>query len=127
MTRRFGAQLPETFDFRHRQIVSAQMEPDVKKHAAVTGGEDEIITTDPARFVGVMFQRVTVKYSAHFGAAERKPEMTRLRCLHRIHAQAARFIGRARKNLYVQTHATFIAGAPPWCKRFQTRAFLQPR
>ena len=89
------------------------MEPGVKKHAAVAGGEDEIIATDPARFVGIMFQGVTVKNRAHFGAAERKPEMTRLRRLHSIHAQATRFIGRTGKNFYVQTHEAFIAGAWP--------------
>ncbi|HAK05946.1 MAG TPA: hypothetical protein DCO65_01525 [Spartobacteria bacterium] len=30
--------------------------------------------------------------------------MTGLGRLHRVHAQAARFIGRAGKNFYVQTH-----------------------
>src|ERR1051325_7633858 len=47
--RSFGMQLPETFDLRHRQIVAAQVKPSVKEHAAVPGGENEVIAIDPAR------------------------------------------------------------------------------
>src|SRR5690349_19791114 len=34
MSRRFRVQLPEAFDFRHGQIVTAQVQPGVKEHAA---------------------------------------------------------------------------------------------
>ena len=61
--------LPETLDLRHRQIVTAQVEPGVKEHAAVTGGENEVIAIDPARLVGIMAQSVAVKDCAHFRAA----------------------------------------------------------
>ena len=54
VARRFRMQLPETFDFRHRQIVAAHMKPGVKKHAAVTGRENEVIAPDPARLIGIM-------------------------------------------------------------------------
>ena len=62
------------------------------------------------RFVGIMFQRVTVKHRPHFGTAQGKPEMARLRSLHRVHAQTTRLCGRARKDFDIQTHATFIIG-----------------
>ena len=101
MTRRFGVQLSEAFDFLHRQIVTAQIQPGVKEHAAVPGGENEVIAANPARLVGIMPQRVAVKDGAHFRAAQRKPQMSRLRRLHRIHAQPARLVSRARKNFKI--------------------------
>src|SRR6266508_1835657 len=55
MSRRFRMQLPETFDFRHRQIVTAHVQPGVEKHAAVTAGEDEAIAIDPTRLVRIVF------------------------------------------------------------------------
>src|SRR6266404_2393484 len=51
MSRRFAVQLPEPFDFRHRQVITAQVQPSVEKHAAVTCGENEIVPADPARLV----------------------------------------------------------------------------
>ena len=50
----FGMQLAETFDLRHRQIVTAHVQPRVQEHAAVPGGEDEDIAIDPARFVWIV-------------------------------------------------------------------------
>ena len=72
MTGRFGVQLPETLDFRHRQIVAAHVQPGVKKHAAVPRREHEIIAANPTRLVGIVLERVTVENGTHFGAAERK-------------------------------------------------------
>src|SRR5439155_21603016 len=40
---RFRVQLPEALDFRHGQIVAAEMQPGVEKHAAVAGGEKKLI------------------------------------------------------------------------------------
>src|SRR5256885_1132687 len=54
VTRCFRMQLPEAFDLRHRQIVTAQVEPGVKKHAAMPGRENEVIAPDPARLVGIV-------------------------------------------------------------------------
>src|SRR2546429_6587157 len=91
MSRCFGMQLPEAFDLRHRQIVAAHVEPRVKKHAAMPRRQNEIIPPDPARLVWIMFQRMTIEHGTHLRAAERKSEMPRLRCLHRVHAKTARF------------------------------------
>ena len=104
MSRRLAVQLPEAFDLFHRQIVSAQVKPGVKEHAAVAGGENEIIAPNPARFVRIMFERVTVKDRAHLRASERQAEMARLRSLHRIHAQSASLVRGAGKNFEIQTH-----------------------
>ena len=69
MSGSFAVQLPKALDFRHRQIVAAQVQPGVEEHAAVPGGENEIIAIDPARLVGVVLERVAIKNSAHLGAA----------------------------------------------------------
>src|ERR1035441_10338179 len=55
-------QLPEAFDFFHRQIVAAQVQPGVKEHAAMPGRENEVIAPDPTRLVRVMLQGVAVKH-----------------------------------------------------------------
>ena len=47
-------QLPETFDFRHRQIVAAHVQPGIKEHAAVPAGENEDVAIDPARLVRIV-------------------------------------------------------------------------
>ena len=101
MARRLAVQLPEAFDFLHRQIVAAQVQPRVKEHAAVARGENEIIAADPARLVGVVFERVAVKDRSHLRASQRQTEVPRFRSLHRVHAQPARLVRRARKNFEI--------------------------
>ena len=54
MSRGFRMQLPETFDFRHRQIVAAHVQPGIKEHAAVPAGENEDVAIDPARLVRIV-------------------------------------------------------------------------
>ena len=70
-----GMQLPETFDFRHRQIIAAHVQPGVKEHAAVTRGKHEDVAIDPARLVRIISQRMTKKHRADFSTTERKAEM----------------------------------------------------
>ena len=107
MTRRLAMELAEIFDVVDRQIVAAHVQPRVEKHAAVSGGENEIIATDPAWLIGIVFQNRSVKYRAHLRAAERQSEMAGLRRLHRIHREPTRFVGCARKNFEIQTHERF--------------------
>ena len=83
-------QLPEPFDLRHRQAVTAHVQPCVKKHAAVPTGEDENIAVDPARLLRVVLERITKEDRADLRAAKREPQMPRLRRLHGVHAQPAR-------------------------------------
>ena len=90
MSRRFRMQLPEPFDLRHRQVVTAHVQPCVKKHAAVPARQDEDIAIDPARLIRVVFQRVAEKDRSDLRSAERQPKMSRLRRLHGVHAQTAR-------------------------------------
>src|SRR5437667_67340 len=111
MSRRFRMQLPEAFDFRHRQIVAAHVQPGVEEHAAVPGGENEDIAIDPTRLVGIVSERVPKKHRADLRAAERKAKMPRLRGLYSVHAQTARLISCSRKYFGVQTHGRLIIAA----------------
>src|SRR5688500_8108129 len=43
VARRLAVQLPEALDLVHRQVVATKVQPAVKKHAAVSGREDEVI------------------------------------------------------------------------------------
>ena len=76
VSRRFGMRLPEPFHFGHRQIVPADVQPCVKKHAAVPGGENENVAIDPTRLVWIVSERVPKKHGADFRATEWKPKMT---------------------------------------------------
>src|SRR6266478_1965487 len=98
MARRLAVQLPEPFDFRHRQIVAAHVQPCVKEHAAMTGRKNEIVAIDPTRVVGIMFERIAVEHRSHFGTTQRKPKVTGFRGLHGVHAQSACFVRRPREN-----------------------------
>src|SRR4029077_11141322 len=71
----FRRRLPETFECRHRQIVAAHVQPRVKEHAAVPGGEHEDIAIDPTRLVRIISERMTKKHRADLSATERKPQM----------------------------------------------------
>src|SRR6266478_7140099 len=51
MSRRFRMQLPEPFDLRHWQVVTAHVQPCVKKHAAMPARQDEDIAIDPPRLI----------------------------------------------------------------------------
>src|SRR5438477_1149986 len=109
MARRLGMQLPEPFDLRHRQVVTAHVQPGVKEHAAVPAREDEDVAIDPARLLRVVFQPVAEEDRSDLRAAERQPKMPRLRRLHGVHAQPARLSRSFRKNFSVKTHASLYA------------------
>src|SRR5437867_5722559 len=55
MSRRLAVQLPEAFDFFHRQVVSAQVQPGIQKHAAVSGRENKVVASNPTRLVRIVF------------------------------------------------------------------------
>ena len=80
------------------------MQPSVKKHAAVTGGENKVVAINPARLIGIMFQGMALEDGTHLGATKGQPEVARLRCLHRVHAQTAGFVSGTGENFEVQTH-----------------------
>ncbi len=105
MTGRLAVQLTEAFDFLHRQVVAAEVQPRIEEHAPVTGRQDKVVAADPARLIRVVLQGVAVKDGADFRATERQTEMPGLGCLHRVHRESASFGGRAREDFEIQSHA----------------------
>ena len=55
MPGRFGMQLPEPFDLRHRQVVAAQVQPCVEEHRTVAGRQNEIVAANPSRLIRIIF------------------------------------------------------------------------
>ena len=96
-----AVQLPEALDLVHGEVVPAQMQPGVKEHTAVTRRENEVVPSNPARFLRVMFERVAVQHCPHLRTSQRKTEVPRFRGLHCVHAQTARLIRGARKNFEI--------------------------
>src|SRR6202023_2879852 len=96
-------QLPESFDLRHRKIVSAHVQPGVKKHRTVASRENEVVASDQTRFVWVIFEGMTIKHRSHLGTAQGKPKMAGLGRLHRVHAKPASFGRGPGKRFDIQT------------------------
>src|SRR6185312_3259114 len=96
-----GMQLAESLDLRHGQVVTAHMKPGVQEHAAVTTRKDEDIAIDPAWFVWIVFECMSVKHGADFGAAKWQSKMARFRSFYGVHAQATRLIRRLSENFDV--------------------------
>ena len=121
-----GMQLPEPFDLRHRQIIAAHVQPCVKKHAAMPAREDEDIAINPARLIRIVFQSIAEQDRSDLRAAERQPEMPRLRRLHSVHAQTARLSRSFGKNFSVQTHTSLYARQRGiGMSKFRARTFLE--
>src|SRR5438045_9440875 len=99
MARCSAVELTKTFAIVHAKLGAAHMEPDVEKHTPVAGRENEIVPSNPARLFRIMPEQITINDRAHFGAAKWQTEVTRLRCLHRIHRQAACLIRGACESL----------------------------
>ena len=63
-----------------------------------------MVAVDPARFVGIVFERVAVEDRAHLGAAEREAEVAGLRGVDGVHGEAAGLVGGVGKDFEIQTH-----------------------
>jgi hypothetical protein len=54
VTRCHGVVLTESLDFIHGKVETSKMEPRVKEHGSMTGREDESVTVDPGRVLGIV-------------------------------------------------------------------------
>ena len=88
-----GMELAETLYLVEGQVVAAEMKPRVDKHRAMTGGEHEAVTVQPARGAGAVRKRATVEGGTDFGGAERQAEMSGIAFVHRIHGEATGLVG----------------------------------
>src|SRR5438128_1984604 len=68
MSRRFRVQLTKTLNLLDRNVVAAEVQPGVEKHAAVAGGKNEIVAVNPARLIRIVSEQITVEHSPDLGA-----------------------------------------------------------
>ena len=88
--------------------------------------EDEDIAINPARLIRIVFQSIAEQDRSDLRAAERQPEMPRLRRLHSVHAQTARLSRSFGKNFSVQTHTSLYARQHGiGMSKFRARTFLE--
>ena len=76
MSRRFRMQLTKIFDVLDRNVVPAQVQPGIQKHAAVSGGKNEIVAINPARLFRIVPEQITVEHGPDLGASEGEAEMS---------------------------------------------------
>src|SRR6266536_3719398 len=68
-------QLTKIFNVVDRNVVAAQVQPGIQKHAAVSGGKNEIIAINPARLLWIVSEQITVEHGADLGASEWQAKM----------------------------------------------------
>jgi hypothetical protein len=78
VTRCDAVELTEFLHLIERKIEPGKVQPGVEEHAAVTSGEDETITINPARSCGVDLESLPEENGANISRTERKTEMSRL-------------------------------------------------
>src|SRR5437660_12154247 len=76
MPRRFGMQLAKILNVLDRNVVAAQVQPGIQKHAAVSGGKNEIVAINPARLFRIVPEQITVEHGPDLGASEGEAEMS---------------------------------------------------
>src|SRR5438874_2375059 len=81
MSRRFRMQLTKIFDVLDRNVVPAQVQPGIQKHAAVSGGKNEIVAIDPAGLIWIVSEQIPVEYRSDLGASEGQAVLA---CLRRL-------------------------------------------
>ena len=107
VTRGDAVQHAELFHLVERDGVAAEVEPRVKKHAAVAGGEDEAVTVEPARALGVVDEGVAEKDGADLGGAERETEVTGGAGVDGVDGEAAGLVGGLGQEVGLQGHGNF--------------------
>jgi len=90
--------------------VSAEMQPGVKKHRAMSRAQDETITIQPFRIGGIVTQRVAVKSSTDFRTTEREAEVTGITDVNGVHGEAPGLVGRLREGSEIECHRFLRAG-----------------
>ena len=70
-------ELPKRFDLLQRQIVTAEVQPAVKEHRAVTGREDETVAIQPTRIRRIVHKHPALERRADFRGPQRQAEVAR--------------------------------------------------
>jgi hypothetical protein len=67
---RLAVQLTKSLNLLQRQIESGEMQPTVKKHAAMSGGENKSIPIDPVWVIRIESQDIPKQHSSDLGIPE---------------------------------------------------------
>ena len=101
---RLRMQLAKRLDVIDGKLEAHQVQPSVKEHGAMTGGEDEAIAVEPARAFGIERERVPEEHGADLGAAEREAKMADAGLVHGINGEAAGLRGGLGENGRLERH-----------------------
>jgi hypothetical protein len=74
--RGYAVELAEIPDLLQGKVVPGKMQPAVKEHTAVTGGEDKTVPVDPTGLFRVVAQGMPVKDRSNFRCPKGQPEVT---------------------------------------------------
>jgi hypothetical protein len=83
----------EAFHILEAHGVTAEVQPGVDEHGAVTCGEDEAVAIQPFRVSGVALERFAKKDSADVGGTEWQAEVAGGALVDSIHGETTGFIG----------------------------------
>jgi hypothetical protein len=93
MARGDAVELTELLELVERKIKAGQMEPRIKEHASVTGGEDEAVAVDPAGVGRIDLESLTKEDGPDVGGSERETKMARLAGGDGVNGQTAGIAG----------------------------------
>ena len=94
-----AVELTELLHLIQAEIKARKVEPGVKEHAAVAGGEDEAVSVDPARIGRIDLQGLTEKDGTDVGRTEGEAEVTGFAGGNGVNGEAARVAGGEFKDL----------------------------
>mmetsp|Transcript_24619 Transcript_24619/g.38027 ORF Transcript_24619/g.38027 Transcript_24619/m.38027 type:complete len:530 (+) Transcript_24619:759-2348(+) len=88
-----GMVLTELLELVNAEVESSEVEPGVKEHGSVSGGEDEAVAVDPGGVLGVVGHLASVKGGSNLTTSEGKTHVTRVSGSNGVHGQTTSLIG----------------------------------
>ena len=93
MTRGFRMQLPEIFNFVHRQRIARQMQERIQQHGAMPVGDHKAVTIDPFGISRIVAQVPCPKRHSDLCHAHRHTGMAGICLLYGVHCQRTDCVG----------------------------------
>ena len=94
VARRFGVQLTEVLQLRHRQVIAGEVQQAVDQHGAVAVRQHEAVTVSPGRVLRVVVQEITPQDFGNVSHTHRGTRVTGFGFLYCVHAQRTNSIGK---------------------------------
>ena len=90
---RDGALVAEALEVFNADVESRQVQPAVKEHGAVAGGENEAVTVEPAGLRGADVEQIAEQDGPDFGAPQRQAQVAGCAVVNGIHGKSPRLVG----------------------------------